>query len=103
MAAAAEARSDDLGPRKTQTGAQEVTDAHLAILKLLTARLPGATICPSEAARMIAPGDDWRHAMTDVHSAVDKMVADGMVELSWKGRTLASRQGPYRVAARSRI
>ncbi|WP_293881248.1 DUF3253 domain-containing protein [Sphingomonas sp.] len=64
-------------------------------LLLLARRAPDATICPSEVARAIAP--DWRGAMPAVHAAVDGLVHDGRVRLSWKGRTLATRSGPYRI------
>lgn len=78
-------------------------DARAAILELLAARPLGATICPSEAARAIAPESDWRPGMAEVHGAVDKMLAEGIVELSWKGRALDARRGPYRIGARSRM
>ena len=72
-----------------------------AVRTLLEARAPGATICPSEAARALAaPDGDWRAEMPAVHEAVDRLVADGMVRLSWKGETLWSRTGPYRIAHR---
>ena len=40
----------------------------------------------------------WREAMPDVHAAVDALVDEGAVRLSWKGRPLAMRAGPYRIA-----
>lgn len=70
-------------------------DARAATLLLLARRAPDATLCPSEVARAIAP--DWRGAMPAVHAAVDELVRDGLVRLSWKGRPLATRSGPYRV------
>ena len=70
-----------------------------ATLALLAARAEGATVCPSEAARAVAgPGGDWREAMPQVHAAVDVLVDEGAVRLSWKGRPLALRAGPYRLA-----
>jgi hypothetical protein len=67
-------------------------------LTLLAARAPGATVCPSEVARSLAgAGGDWRAWMPAVHAAVDRLVADGRVRLSWKGQSLAERQGPYRI------
>lgn len=72
-----------------------MTDAKAAILSLLGQRAPDATICPSEVARAIAP--DWRAAMPAVHAAIDALVSDGLVRLSWKGRPLAARSGPYRI------
>jgi hypothetical protein len=65
-------------------------------LSLLARRAPGATICPSEVARAIA--QDWRGAMPLVHTAVDGLVSDGLVRLSWKGQALEARSGPYRIS-----
>ncbi|NML11089.1 DUF3253 domain-containing protein [Sphingobium sp. AR-3-1] len=67
-------------------------------LTLLGARHEGATICPSEVARAMAADGDWRGAMPTVHAAVDGLVAQGLVRLSWKGERLTSRAGPYRIA-----
>ena len=73
-------------------------------LSLLEARAVGATVCPSEVARAMihADGsgpsaDDWRSAMPAVHAAVDGLVAEGKVQLSWKGKKLVTRAGPYRI------
>jgi hypothetical protein len=75
-----------------------MTDPRAATLALLARRAPDATICPSEVARVIAPG--WRSAMPAVHAAIDGLVRDGLVRLSWKGRPLAMRSGPYRISRR---
>ncbi len=72
-----------------------MTDPRAATLTLLARREPDATICPSEVARMIAI--DWRDAMPAVHAAIDELLRDGLVRLSWKGRPLATRSGPYRI------
>ena len=40
---------------------------------------------------------DWRGEMARVHAAVDRLVADGAVRLSWKGEALTVREGPYRI------
>ena len=84
---------------EAQKGARALT------LALLAARDTGATICPSEVARAIAAGadpdaraTDWREAMPQVHAAIDAMVSEGLVRLSWKGKPLARRSGPYRIA-----
>ena len=80
-------------------------DARALTLELLAARALDATICPSEVARAIAagsdpdaPASDWRDAMPQVHAAIDAMVSEGLVRLSWKGKPLARRSGPYRIA-----
>ena len=72
-----------------------MTDPRAATLSLLARRAPDATICPSEVARMIAP--DWRGEMPAVHAAIDGLVRDALVQLSWQGRPLATRSGPYRI------
>ena len=70
-----------------------------AVLALLAARAEGLTICPSEVARMLADDEQaWRDVMPAVHAAVDHLIADGSVQLSWKGESLETREGPYRIA-----
>jgi len=68
------------------------------VLALLASRSLDATVCPSEVARAIAPGARWRDAMPMVHSAVDRLVQEGTVRLSWKGKALETRDGAYRIA-----
>jgi hypothetical protein len=68
------------------------------ILKILASRSPDATVCPSEVARAIAPGDGWRNVMPAVHAAVDQLLKEGRVQLSWKGQPLTARVGPYRIS-----
>lgn len=75
--------------------------AEAAILALLAERAQGATICPSEAARRLAgAGRDWRAEMAQVHAAADALAAAGRIALSWKGRPMKQRRGPYRIARR---
>ena len=79
-----------------------MTDAQTAIRELLEQRGNGKTICPSEAARVLAgSGGDWRDLMPRVHEAVDALLGEGEIALSWKGEMLGERQGPYRIARRS--
>lgn len=73
-------------------------------LALLGGRALGATICPSEVARALAAqchpdttAVDWRAFMPIVHAAIDQLVAEDIVRLSWKGDALATRAGPYRI------
>ncbi len=70
-------------------------DPRTVTLALLARRAPGATVCPSEVARAITP--DWRGAMPIVHAAIDDLLRDGLIRLSWKGRALTTRSGPYRI------
>jgi hypothetical protein len=72
------------------------------MLALLARRAPDATICPSEVARALAPGPDWRAAMPVVHAAVDRLLDEGAIRLRWKGKALAVRDGPYRIGHPSR-
>lgn len=72
-----------------------------AVLALLNKRAAGATVCPSEVARKLAEAngtDNWRPEMSKVHAAVDELVREGAVRLSWKGRAMPLRDGPYRIA-----
>lgn len=79
----------------------EPDEVRAAVLALLAARAAGATICPSEVARvMAAGGGDWRGAMPVVHAAVDGLVAEGLVRLSWKGVVMPVRAGPYRIGSK---
>ncbi|PAV68952.1 hypothetical protein WR25_08738 [Diploscapter pachys] len=59
-------------------------------LMLLASRAADASVCPSEVARAIAP-EGWRAAMPSVHAAIDRLVEEGRVQLSWKGKTLPKR------------
>lgn len=78
-----------------------MTAAEAAIRALLAERAPGTTICPSEAARRLAgPQGDWRAEMAAVHAAVDIMIAQGTIALSWRGEPKQKRRGPYRIARR---
>ena len=72
-----------------------------AIRELLERRESGKSICPSEAARLLAgPTGDWRTEMERVHEASDALLEAGKVRLSWKGQDMKKRRGPYRIARR---
>lgn len=74
--------------------------ARARLMALLAARGPGRTLCPSEVARDLAgTGGDWRALMAVVHRAADALVANGSVMLTWRGRPLARRDGPYRIGS----
>ena len=76
-----------------------MTPEESAVLHLLARRAPNATLCPSEAARDLAgDGGDWRAHMDDVHRAVDRLLREGRITLSWKGVLMDKRDGPYRIA-----
>jgi len=70
-----------------------------AILRLLAARSPGATICPSEAARAVAAGGSWRQLMAAARAAAGRLAGRGDVQITQAGRVveLASARGPIRI------
>lgn len=77
-------------------------NARKLTLALLAARAPEATVCPSEVARAMTSGREtdvgtWRDAMPAVHAAVDLLLDEGLVRLSWRGKPLTAREGPYRI------
>ncbi|MFE9809783.1 DUF3253 domain-containing protein [Streptomyces sp. NPDC005227] len=82
---------------------EQQTDRRLeqVILELLDHRAPGATICPSDAARAAYDGDDdgWRALMEPVRQAARRLVAAGEVEITQAGRPveLAEARGPIRI------
>jgi hypothetical protein len=55
-----------------------------AILKLLKARKPGASICPSEAARALF-GTGWREQMPQIRAVVNEMAKQSRIEICQKG------------------
>ena len=69
-----------------------------SIRALLTQRKRGATICPSEAARDVAP-EDWRPLMERTRSAARRLVQRGEVALYQGGRIVdpSTARGPIRI------
>ncbi|MEM9597067.1 MAG: DUF3253 domain-containing protein [Acidobacteriota bacterium] len=69
-----------------------------AILDLLASRAGGATICPSEAARAVAP-EDWRPLMERTRSAARRLAAAGRVDVLQRGRRVdpSTAKGPTRL------
>lgn len=77
-------------------------DARDVALRLLASRAGDATVCPSEVARALAnhegaPSEDWRSRMPQVHAAIDRLLREGAVQLSWKRHRLETRHGAYRI------
>ncbi|GGD45060.1 DUF3253 domain-containing protein [Erythrobacter arachoides] len=69
-----------------------------AIAALLDSRAADATICPSEAARLLAGADrDWRSRMDEIHAASADLADKGAIALSWKGVPMRAPDGPYRI------
>ena len=74
----------------------ELSDAAIRgkILELLAQREPGKTICPSDAARALAP--DWRPLMDPVREVAKAMPE---IEITQKGETVdpQTARGPIRL------
>jgi hypothetical protein len=69
-----------------------------AIDTLLDVRAVGATICPSEAARVVG-GDDWRPLMEPARRAARRLVVAGRVEITQGGKVVdpSTAKGPIRL------
>lgn len=69
-----------------------------AILALAAARGPQKSICPSEAARAIAP-EGWRSLMSEARAAAVRLAKSGRVHILRKGRPVDpdSFKGVYRI------
>ena len=70
-----------------------------AILDLLGRRAPGATICPSEAARAVGGDGHWRDLMEPARRAAGRLTEAGEVEVTQGGEVvdLATARCPVRV------
>jgi hypothetical protein len=88
-------RRQGLGPEDAR--------AEAVIRSLLAARARGASICPSEAARVLAAGRgaaaDWRDELVLVRSAANRLVAAGALEMTQQGRVVdpSRARGPVRL------
>jgi hypothetical protein len=71
----------------------------VAIVDLLCRRAHDATICPSEAARLVDPGG-WRSLMEPARAAARRLAARSVVEIRQNGRRVdpSTAKGPVRVA-----
>ncbi len=58
-----------------------------AILNLLKQRGPGKTICPSEAARQVAP-QNWEPLMEPTRQAARRLVAAGEIVITQHGAVI---------------
>jgi hypothetical protein len=78
----------------------DATDRRLetSIVELLDARAATATICPSDAARAVAP-DAWRELMEPARRAARRLVAQGTVVITQGGRVVdpSTARGPIRI------
>jgi hypothetical protein len=69
-----------------------------AIERLLSTRARDATICPSEAARVVDPRG-WRDGMNRARDAARRLTARGIVEIVQRGSVVdpSTARGPIRV------
>lgn len=79
-----------------------MTDAAVerCILGLLAARRPGATVCPSEVARTLAPeGARWRGLMPQVRGVAQQLAQAGRLRVTRGGVPVdaAAPGGPIRL------
>jgi hypothetical protein len=67
--------------------------AEQAILTLVTARGAEKSICPTEAARALAPGsaadEAWRKFLHPVRLAAQRLAKAGRIEILRKGKPIA--------------
>lgn len=81
-------------------------DLEARVLALLEQRAGGATICPSDVARSVAPDDEdaWRGLMEPVRRAARRLVAAGEVEITQRGSVVdpSTAKGPIRIRRRRR-
>ncbi|MEM9577741.1 MAG: DUF3253 domain-containing protein [Pseudomonadota bacterium] len=63
----------------------------------------GKTLCPSEVARVLAPGD-WRALMPEVRRQADALAAEGEILITQKGVAVSAvaARGPIRIGLRQR-
>ncbi|MEM7705177.1 MAG: DUF2256 and DUF3253 domain-containing protein [Pseudomonadota bacterium] len=78
----------------------EDQELEAAIVTLLSERAAGATICPSEAARRVAPDEDnWRPLMERTRMAARRLHHVGRLEILQRGRPIdpSRAKGPVRL------
>lgn len=85
---------------KCRRSGVSATDAALesTILAILSKRAGGATICPSEAARLVNPAG-WESLMEPARSAARRLVARGKVVITQGGSVVdpSRAKGPIRI------
>jgi hypothetical protein len=83
---------------------RKVTDEDRAlervILDLLDGRSARASICPSEAAKVL--GGDWRARMEPARAAARRLAASGLVEITQGAKPVdpSTAKGPVRIRRR---
>lgn len=84
---------------RARAGAEVHVRIESAIRRLLSARAPSSSICPSDAAREVF-GRGFRAHMEDTRAAARRMAHRGEVVVTQRGRRVdpAEMRGPVRVA-----
>lgn len=87
--------SDACRKRGVRTADREL---ETVILQLLNDRATGASICPSDAAKIVG-GSDWQPLMEPVRAAARRLVVDGRVVITQGGRVVdaSTAKGPIRI------
>ncbi|UNK42383.1 DUF3253 domain-containing protein [Luteimonas sp. S4-F44] len=78
----------------------EATVLRERMLALLSERAADASICPSEVARALRPGGDWRVLMSGIREVAAALARDGVVLVTQHGAIVdadAPPPGPVRV------
>jgi len=90
--------SDACRRKKPGTAGQQI---EAVILRLLSERKAGATICPSEAARELWP-ETWRERMEETRQAARRLVARHLIEITQSGWVVdpSLAKGPIRLRRR---
>lgn len=72
------------------------------IRKMVDERGAGKTVCPSEVARSLANGGDFRSLMPQVREVAATLAERGEIAVTQKGRTVDAREarGPIRLGRR---
>ncbi|MEM9277166.1 MAG: DUF3253 domain-containing protein [Pseudomonadota bacterium] len=74
------------------------------ILELVKKRGPGKTICPSDAARLLASEErEWRALMPQVREVADKLAQAGEIIVTQKGKQvdIVQAKGPVRLGLKT--
>ncbi|KAJ8905696.1 hypothetical protein NDN08_002201 [Rhodosorus marinus] len=74
-------------------------DVREMILFMVQQRGPEKTLCPSEVARALAKGNEWRGMMELVRSAGRRLAEEGEILITQRGNILSTDQdarGPIR-------
>ncbi|MBC3761336.1 DUF2256 and DUF3253 domain-containing protein [Quadrisphaera sp. RL12-1S] len=92
--------------RRARSGAAHDVDAALeaSLERLLDARAPSSSVCPSEAARAVAgerglEGEGWRDLMEPARAAARRLVVAGRAQITQGGAVVDpdTAKGPIRV------